>query len=250
MDEEKYMPHKFALALIGIGFCFDIMAIENIAGDADQLKEKIRTAIANFEQTPREEWAYQVKRFENEEGDVTSSTERFTPNLSATKQWQLLKINGKKPTVRQHEKFVKDKQAQIKKELNGANYAMRLSSIIDEDSIEFLLDSGSHIKASFNVNISQLGLDANDKLAGTLLYNKQLNFIEKISIVNNGEFSPMLSSSIVEFTIVFNFINIGGAILPLQHTMNMKGRFAYFIEIDEVSNDTFSNFEYKGRSLR
>ncbi len=50
------------------------------------LKEKVTQAITKFEGTTREHWAYQVSRYENEEGDITSSIEGFGPNPDIEKQ--------------------------------------------------------------------------------------------------------------------------------------------------------------------
>lgn len=245
MNEENYMLNKFAFALIGVGFFFDIVAAENIIVDATQLKKKISTAIANFEQTPRKKWAYQVNRFENEEGDITSSIERFSPNIKLNKQWQLIKINGEVPTARQQKKFIKDKIKQANKKAEGANYSMKLDEMINQDTLQFVFDNGSQIKASFKVYLSQLGDDAQGKLQGTLIYNKQFEFIEEISIVNNADFSPVFSANISELALTFNFIHKDGAILPQQNKLQMKGRFAFFTKIDEISTDSYSNYEFK-----
>jgi len=244
MDEDNDMTRKYILVLISIGICLDIVAAENRELSTSQLKKKISTAITNFEQTPRKKWAHQINRFENEEGDITSSIERFTPNLQSNKQWQLIKSNGEKPTVRQQKKFIKNKMKQANKKGEDTSYAMSFREIINQKSVQFILDNGSHIEASFVVDIEQLGEDAQGKLQGTLFYNKEFEFIEEVIVVNTAEFSPMFSANISELTLTFNFINIDGAVLPQQTKMQMKGRFAYFTEIDEVSTDTYSNYEY------
>ena len=45
----------------------------------------INDAITQFEQTPREQWSYQVARYENEAGDITTSLERFNANSKTKK---------------------------------------------------------------------------------------------------------------------------------------------------------------------
>ncbi len=39
------------------------------------LKNSVSSALEEFEQTRRENWSYKLSRYENEEGDVTSSIE-------------------------------------------------------------------------------------------------------------------------------------------------------------------------------
>ena len=82
---------------------------ELISNVLNQYKNKVSDSIKLFEETERESWSYKVVRFEDEEGDVSSSTEVFTPNKNKSNQWALLKLNGKQPTQKQQKKFVKDK---------------------------------------------------------------------------------------------------------------------------------------------
>ena len=59
--------------------------------DKDNLsmyKKQIKASIKLFEETDRKNWSYKVVRFENEEGDVSSSTEVFTPNEDKSKRWE------------------------------------------------------------------------------------------------------------------------------------------------------------------
>jgi hypothetical protein len=144
--------------------------------------------------------------------------------------------------------LVNNKQAN--KEEGGSNYSLSFREIINKDSVQFLVDSGSHIEASFDVDIEKLGDDAVGKLQGTLFYNKEFEFIEEVIVVNTADFSPMFSANISELTLTFSFIHIDGAILPQQNKMEMKGNFAFFTEIDESSIDTYSSYEYKDVSAR
>jgi len=211
-----------------------------------QLKQKVSQAITKFEQSTKENWAYQVSRYENEEGDITSSIEQFMPSSDEHEKWTLKLINGKKPTEKQALKFSKNKQEQVKKKEKGANYSMKLRKIINQDSLELISENISHINMRFNVYLSKLGEDSIGKLQGSLSYNKQLAFIEKITIVNNEEFSPMFSANITDLSLTFTFVSINNDILPKQHNMEMKGTFAYFTDINEVSTDTYSDYSYKG----
>ena len=239
------MGHKYWLALVCYSFFCNAIATENAVIDEALLKQKIDQAIVNFEQTSRENWAYQVDRYENEEGDITSSVERFTPHIDINHQWTLITKNGEKPTKKQQKNFVKDKSAQASEQEKGANHAMKLREIINQESLVFKADSGSHISMNFNVYVKKLGEDSKGKLTGILFYNKEQEFIDEITITNNAEFSPMFTASISELLLTFNFVKIDNAILPKQNKLQMKGTFAYFTQIDEVSNDTYSNYEQK-----
>jgi len=193
----------------------------------------VDNAIANYQKTELSHWSFQVKRYENEEGDITSSVEEFTPHTNINDGWVLLQKNGKSPTKKQQKAF---KQKKNKKE-DSLN--VKLSDLIDTDSLTLTGDSPSHLKANFNVWIEKLGEDAKGKLQGSLSYNKQDQFIEEITITNTSTFSPVFSAKISDLKIVFHFIYDKGFVLPKKQTLDMKGSFAFFTEINETSTDTF-----------
>lgn len=208
------------------------------------LKQKVSQAITKLEQTKRQHWAYQVNRYENEEGDVTSSIEQYMPASELEKSWQLIRINGAKPTEKQVKKFIEKKQEQAEEQ--GNNFSIALRELINSESLQFIEESESHLEIGFDVYIDKLGKGSKGKLQGRLSYNKQLKFIENITIVNNDEFSPAFSANITDFKLTFSFISINDSILPQQQDMVMKGTFAFFTDIDEVSTDSYSNYRYQG----
>lgn len=216
-------------------------ATEQAPFDNAHLKQQIDLAITRFEQTRVESWAYRVKRFENEEGDMTTSVEEFTPTLEIDQQWVLIQTNGEQPTKKQLRQFWEDKREQEK-----GSYRIKLRKIINQDSLILKNQTQNHLKVSFNVNLERLGKDTSDNLQGILSYNKKRGFIEHITIVNTAPFSPMFSANISEFRLTFDFKSIENSILLQQQGMEMKGSFAIFTEIDEVSTDTYSNYRYHG----
>lgn len=211
--------------------------------EQNPLKNHISQAITRFEQTPLEDWSYLISRYENEEGDISSSTEQFMPNSAGNKQWSLLKINGNQPTEKQIQKFVDNKS---NKDNNGI--ALKLRELIQLDSLQLLSESDKLLQATFNVHLSKLGDKASRQLQGTLTFNKTLQFIEQLEIVNLAPFSPVFSAKIIDFKLTLSFFKIDDAILPHQQILTMKGSFAFFTEIDEVSTDTYSNYQYLGQA--
>lgn len=214
------------------------------------IQQTISQAITDIVESPRKEWQVQISHYENEEGDVTSSIERYTPDADITKKWSLLSINGKKPNQKQLKKFAEDKQDIADKKSDNQNFSINLQTLIKQDSLELKQDNDSHIKMGFQVEIDRLGDDAIGKLEGTLSYNKADKFIEQITIINNDDFSPMFSATISDLMLSFNFIKIEQVILPSQSEFNMKGSFAYFTEIDEISTVTYSNYQHKSELVQ
>ncbi|WNC67715.1 hypothetical protein RI845_14455 [Thalassotalea nanhaiensis] len=234
---------KSYLLLFCFGAAFNISAAENTTTELIVLKDTVDRAILKFEHTERELWSYKISRYEDEEGDITSSIEQYSPQ--ANQPWLLKQINGQQPTEKQIEDFAINKN---KQEQEG-NIQLKLRKLIDLESLSLVSTDDENIVMGFNVYLKKLGEDAVGKLQGELTYQKEAEFIEKISIWNSAEFSPMFTANITDLAITFTFTNIDGAILTKQTEMKMKGSFAYFTEINETSQDVFSDHQYQGKTV-
>ncbi len=236
------MKKKYYLLLICFGTVFNIAATEKTTAELLLFKEKVNQAIIKFEHTEREFWSYKISRYEDEEGDISSSIEQYSPQT--VERWNLKQINGQLPTKKQIENFAKNKQEQ------GDNIQFKLRQLIDQESLSLVTNDEKYIVMAFNVYLQKLGKDSIGKLQGKLVYQKDDQYIEKISIWNNAEFSPMFTAQITDLAITFTFIHINGAILAKKNEMKMKGSFAYFTEINETSLDTFSDYHYHGKQTQ
>jgi len=212
-------------------------------------KEKIHSAIVKFEKTDRDRWSYTVSRYENEEGDITSSIEQYFPSTHSDggEPWLLKKINGEHPTNKEVTDFSEKKREQAKAKKQAGNIQLKLRKLIKQESLSLVSIDEKYIVMAFNVNFNKLGEGSIGKLQGQLTYQKKEQFIEKIAIWNNAEFSPMFTANITDLAITFTFFHINGAVLTKQNEMKMKGSFAYFTDINETSLDTFSDYQYRGK---
>ncbi|WDE14018.1 hypothetical protein [Thalassomonas haliotis] len=243
------MTQKYAWRLACVGCFIHAHAAETQTATPTIIKQKVIQAIADIADAPRKEWAVKISHYENEEGDITSSITRYTPNQDKNKQWTLLRINDQTPSQKQLRQFAEKKQKHAEDKAEGRSYRLNLKTLIKQESLQLLTDNGSHVQLGFQVHMQDLGEDAIGKLAGTLLYSKQQAYIEAITIVNHDEFSPMLSATISDLMLFFSFIKLNNVVLPQQHEMRMKGRFAYFTEIDEVSTTTYSGYQHTSTLL-
>lgn len=208
------------------------------------MKQQVSAAIFAFEATSRKDWAFDVSRYEDEEGDITRSEERFQPNKDVTKQWTLLKLNGEAPSVKQAKKFQKNKAEQLTKKSSGS-INIKLRDMIPINTLSLVFEDDVKAIADFNVYLERLGEKASKQLTGQLTYDKQGQFIANIVITNTAPFSPVFSAKITEFEMDIRFQKITQAILPLKNSLTMKGRFAVFSQIDETSTDTYSNYRFQ-----
>jgi len=222
-------------------FSLALPSLANAMDKQTQVQSLVEDAIVNFQKTELKQWSFQVERYENEEGDITSSLEQFQPLKDGDDNWLLLRKNGKPATPKQQQAFSKkmNKDNKQEKSLN-----IKLSELINTESLELTHNNATHLQANFPVWIEKLGEDAKGKLQGALTYNKQNQFIEEIRITNTDSFSPVFSASISDLELVLTFIYKQGFVLPHQKILNMKGSFAFFTEIDETSTDTFIYLGY------
>ena len=212
------------------------------ANSEKALKQTITNAIERFEQTQLSDWSHQISRYENEEGDVTSSVERYTADKPESERWTLITRNGEQVTEKQQRAFRKKKLDQD----NNVNISLDLNQLIVNDSLRLQRETQNTIIASFDVYFEQLGKTASEHLSGTLLYSKSDAFIETINIVNNEPFSPMLAATLDDLSLTLTFTLQEDFVLPHRIDFQMQGRFAIFSEIDEVSTDEYTDFIYIG----
>jgi len=236
---------KYYLLLLCFGGFFNVIATENTTSELASFKKKVNRAIIKFENTDKALWSYTISRHENEEGDISSSIEQHSP--LSNEKWLLKQINGQSPTKKQIKKFAKKKRDQDNAETQGKNMQLKFRELINLESLSLVSIDNNHIVMAFDVYIKKLGKDSIGKLQGQLIYQKNKQFIEKITIWNNAEFSPMFTANITDLALTFTFVNIDDAVLAKQNEMKMKGNFAYFTEINETSQDNFSDYLYLGK---
>jgi len=228
--------------LISLIFCLitNQAHSETIKTDLIEHQNNVRASFELFSQTKRKNFSYTITKYENEEGDETSSLEKYSPAASIPQSWSLIKLNGAIPTKEQVNKYLKNKSK--KKDKSKNNQTISISQLVDIDSLHILSEDDELIKSSFKVGYSRFGEDAKKKLEGILTFDKNNHFVQNIEIINNDNFSPMFSADINKLKLTLSFIKIKNAILPLSTTMRLVGSMAMFIEIDEISTVDYSNY--------
>lgn len=256
----KYRAQHLCLGLVAQPLAAEPQRVEHVLTDTapaaqvdgqHSIGQLISRAITDFEQRGRADWSYRVSRYENEEGQISSSIELFEPTKATDQQWTLLSLNGQPPDNKQLRKFAEKKLAETKQkqtEKGGQqSFSVKLRDLIQLDSLQLLSNDPQRFHAGFAVYLSQLGAEASQHLQGSLIFNKQQRYIESIEITNTASFSPLFSAEIKEFKLTLDFIKIDAAVLPARQELTMKGRFAFFSTIDEVSTVSFSDYHYVGQ---
>jgi len=205
-----------------------------------EIQIKVEQAISRFENRIRDKVSFVVERYENEEGDISQRVERYHPNNKDSANWQLISVNGKSPSTKQRQQYLEEKREKQKK---GKSISISLRELIKVDTLTVTHENKSISTVAFDVNTKPLGIDASGKLAGELRYNNQLAYIEAINVTNTETFSPMFSAEITDLDVLLEFSLFNDDVVILKQTMEMKGSYAFFVEIEEVSTATYSDYK-------
>ncbi|WP_448548768.1 hypothetical protein [Thalassotalea fusca] len=230
-------PLALTLALICAAFSNVSIAKESQVTD---IQKNVEQAISRFENRIRDKISFVVKRFENEEGDISQRVERYDPSNNGNANWQLISVNGNTPSTKQRQQYLEEK---LNRQKEGKAISIRLRELIEFETLTVTHENGTTSTAAFEVNTKPLGIDASGKLAGKLRYNKQLAYIEAINITNKETFSPMFSAEITDLDVSLEFSLFNDEVVIQKQAMEMKGSYAFFAEIEEVSTATYSDYK-------
>ena len=139
------MNLKYSVFILSIGVALSVEA-SNTESMKEALKQQVSQAIEGFEKTDRSAWGFRVSRYENEEGDVTSSVEHYDPSAVDHNQWSLLRINGETPSEKQAQKFVDKKRKETAKKADKS-FSMSLREIIQIDSLQLEAEDQENLNA-------------------------------------------------------------------------------------------------------
>lgn len=201
------------------------------------LKSVVQNAIQRIKDVDKTKWAFELHSYENEEGEITDYTAAFNGALPEGQKWQLLTKDKKPATDKQKRAFIKQRNKDKK------TFSVKLEQLITLDSLQLLDSANEALTASFDVNIPKLGDDAIDKLKGTLIVSPKNHLLKQITITNLAEFSPMAMTNIEQFKMVLTFTEVSEQVLPMSAEMTMRGTFAGFMELNETSKDSYTNYQ-------
>ena len=205
--------------------------------ETQYLKSIVQKAIQRIKDVDKTKWAFELHSFENEEGEITDYTAAFNGALPEGQKWQLLTKDKKPATDKQKRAFIKQRN----KDKN--TFKIKLEQLITLDSLQLIDSSNEVLTASFDVSIPKLGDDAIGKLTGKLIVSPTSNLLKQITITNLAEFSPMAMTNIEQFEMVLTFAEVSEQVLPINAEMTMRGTFAGFVELNETSKDSYTNYQ-------
>ncbi|KZN47253.1 hypothetical protein JL49_04530 [Pseudoalteromonas luteoviolacea] len=211
---------------------FSTLALE------DTYQQFVEKAIAKFQATERSKWAFTYHNNEIEEGEKTEVYAQYVPHNPRGERWQLLKLNGIRPTKKEAKNFASHREHE--------GYSIKLTELINPKALLLDKETDQTITFSYPVQLADLGKDAIGKLIGTVKINKSTANIEEVNIINTEAFSPIALADISHFKLSMQFQTINNSVLPKNTYMEMNGTFSFFVDIEETSQTTFSNYQFLG----
>ena len=103
-------------AIVSIVPCFNCAIAKESArhlNDTKTFRQTITDAILKYEHTQLDKWSFQVARYNNEEGKITSSIAHFLPVNDGASRWHLVEINERMPSLEEQKAFAKKNKNNI-----------------------------------------------------------------------------------------------------------------------------------------
>lgn len=197
----------------------------------------VKSAVKKFKDTKYENWQFTITQVENEEGDVSTSTQSHDPSREPNQKWQLVSLNGEAPSDRKRKKYSKKMHTEY-----GSYRPRNFFDNIVMDSLQLAHKTEEHLTFEFDVVTEEFGDDANDKLRGQFILNREQNFIESLTINNTESFSPQFLVTVSHLTLDLRYEQKDESILVKDIVMNLKGNLGP-IEINEVNEVTFGDYK-------
>lgn len=215
------MPHIIFLPLL-------LLLASAVSADA-YWEQRLLAQLNEAAVTEHERFAYTQVVSSDEEIEISE----FQPN--ATPKWQLISVNGAAPNDKQTKKFLKQKQREADSERTFAD-------IVQPGSVVLVEQNAQAVVVEFRPQVERMSDKSAEALVGRAVFAGDREQLQRFSIVNRGEFSPILSMKIEQFNMGFEFVQVDGQTLPKHLMFVMNGKLAGLKRIDVDSKVEYRNY--------
>jgi hypothetical protein len=211
---------------------------------ADDHVAILEQAFANISNDYHQDWAFTVSDTE----DSVTTVGRYDPRLPKGSRWQLLTVDGRAPDAEE----IADYQDDLEDEFDDDKDAGNVMEIIDVETLELIEETDEYWLFSFTPDVSDGEDDVANKIMqkirGTAKVIRDGNYLAYIDMRSEKPVRPMFSVKISRFLthVVFGPAGDSGPIVPLSIDVEVKGRAALVVKIDERESTRYSDYEYTG----
>ncbi|MGI9239092.1 MAG: hypothetical protein ACR2QZ_16960 [Woeseiaceae bacterium] len=208
--------------------------LASVAHAADDHNAIFQTALDSVEFDFDERWAFTETRIDSEHVWVG----RFDPRRSPSERWQIVSVDGREPTDKEVEGFLKEKAHD-----HSGGGDKQVNAMVEKDSIRLIEETSQYWLFGFTPEDDQAVMDSVD---ATIRVNKNTGQLQYIDIRNHKSIKPgygvKISKLITRLT--FGPAIEGGPVVPLSTQVEVKGRAYFVISFDEEELTRNSEFEY------
>ena len=204
----------------------------------------LEQAFENISSDFHNDWAFTLSEVE----DGVATVGRYDPRLPAETRWQLLTVDGREPDAEEVANYQDDREDDFDDDRDDSN----VMDIVDIESIELVEETKDYWLFSFTPDI---GDDEDDvaqkimqKVNGTAKVIRDGHYLEYLDMRSEKPVRPAFSVKISRFLthIAFGPAGESGPIVPLSIYVEVQGRAALVIKIDERELTRYSDYEFAG----
>lgn len=224
------MSFRIRFGLILVFFATTFAAANE---DYNAIFETAVNAVAfDFDKT----WAYT----ETQVGSEHVWVGRFDPRRPSRERWQLISIDGRKPTEKEIKKYDEDKAHDHSDDSDN-----RVEAMVEPDSIRLIEQTDEYWLLGFTPDDEEEILNSVD---ATIRINKASSQLEYIDLRNHSPIKPAVGVKISKLItrLTFGPAAEDGPIVPLSTQVEAKGRAFLFVSFDEQELLHNSDFEFVG----
>jgi len=213
---------------------------------ADDHVTFVKDAFESISTDFHEEWAFTHVETE----DDVELIGRYDPSLVESERWHLISVNGREPTADESTDYRRDMADEFTDDDDESD-----DGIIDYESLVLIRDTPELRVYRFSPNFDDEVEEGDDvgakflrNVEGTLSIVRDGNYVQSIELRNERAIRPIFSVKINQFLTLLQFGPTGGVgpIVPLSVEVEVKGRAALFVKIDERESVRFMDYEWTG----
>jgi hypothetical protein len=210
---------------------------------ADDHVTIVKDAFDSLSRDFHEEWAFTHTAAE----DDVETIGRYDPSLVESERWKLVSVDGREPTIDESADYSREMADEFNDDDEESD-----DGIIDYESLVLIGDTPDFRVYRFSPNFGDEGDDVGAKflrhVEGTLTIVRDGNYVQSIELRNERTIRPFFSVKIKEFLTYLQFgpADGDGPIVPLSVEVEVKGRAALLVKIDERESVRFTDYEWTG----
>jgi hypothetical protein len=210
---------------------------------ADDHVTFVKDAFESLSTDFHEEWAFTHVETE----DDVELIGRYDPSLVESERWQLISVNGREPTADESADYSREMADEFNDDDEESD-----DGFIDYESLVLIGDTPDFRVYRFSPNFGDEGDDVGAKflrhVEGTLTIVRDGNYVQSIELRNERTIRPFFSVKIKQFLTHLQFgpADGDGPIVPLSVEVEVKGRAALLVKIDERESVRFTDYEWTG----